>query len=94
MARREPVCEPVGLKEMAERLGVAQGTAWQWKKRGVLPEPDFPSVHGRAAWNWPTILKWAGRRGSIHCEEGVKAFVDMFDDLPHYARLGGPIPPE
>lgn len=56
--------EPVGLKEIAERLGVAQATADQWRQRGVLPEPVWV-VGGRPAWTWPLIEGWARETGRL-----------------------------
>lgn len=56
--------EPVGLAEIAERLGVARQTVDSWRSRGLLPEPRW-SVGGRPAWEWATIAQWArdtGRR--------------------------------
>lgn len=57
-------CEPVGAKEVAERLGVATKTVEQWKWRGLLPEQKW-TVGGRAAWNWPDIERWARDTGRI-----------------------------
>ena len=54
--------EPVGLSDIARRLGVAQQTAKQWKLRGLLPEPKW-TVGGRPAWDWPQIEKWAKKTG-------------------------------
>jgi predicted DNA-binding transcriptional regulator AlpA len=55
-------CEPVGLAEIAERLGVKRATADIWRNRGLLPEPRW-TVGGRPAWNWPDIAKWAESTG-------------------------------
>lgn len=57
----EPV-EPVGIVEIAERLGVQRATVDQWKQRGLLPEPSW-TVGGRPAWNWPDIARWAHETG-------------------------------
>src|SRR5258708_13569340 len=57
----------VGLKEIAERLGVKQQTAAAWRYRGLLPAPEG-TVSGAPAWNWATIDTWArssGRLGGI-----------------------------
>lgn len=59
-------CEPVGISEVAERLGVKRPTVDIWRQRGVMPEPRW-TVGGRPAWNWPDVLAWAeetGRAGS------------------------------
>ena len=57
----------VGLKEIAERLGVKQQTAAAWRYRGLLPLQEG-TVSGAPAWTWATIEGWAkatGRRGGI-----------------------------
>lgn len=51
-------CEPVGLIDIAARLGVEINTAHVWHYRGLLPEPPW-TVSGRPAWNWPDIEQWA-----------------------------------
>jgi predicted DNA-binding transcriptional regulator AlpA len=54
--------EPVGLAEIAERLGVKRATADMWKLRGLLPEPRW-KVGGRPAWDWADIAAWAAETG-------------------------------
>ncbi len=56
--------EPVGLVEIAHRLGVVRDTADKWRVRGELPPPDF-TVGGRPAWRWATIEAWARRTGRL-----------------------------
>lgn len=51
-------CDPVGIAEIAERLGVKRPTVDIWRTRGVLPDPRW-EVGGRPAWNWPDVLAWA-----------------------------------
>ena len=58
-------CEPVGLTEIAARLGVPKRTAYTWKNRGLLPEPRW-TVSGWPAWNWPDIQSWAEEGGYPH----------------------------
>lgn len=53
---------PVGLAEIAERLGVERSTADMWRHRGVLPEPRW-TVGGRPAWDWADIAAWARETG-------------------------------
>jgi predicted DNA-binding transcriptional regulator AlpA len=50
--------DPVGIKEVAERLGVQRGTVDQWLQRELMPPADC-LIGGRPAWSWPTIEKWA-----------------------------------
>ncbi|HLT70065.1 MAG TPA: hypothetical protein VKZ72_07855 [Acidimicrobiales bacterium] len=49
---------PVGIVEIAERLGVERQTVDAWRHRGVLPDPAW-TVGGRPAWAWSTIEAWA-----------------------------------
>lgn len=55
-------CQPVGLAEIAERLGVARQTAAMWNYRKLLPDPKW-RISGQPAWNWPDIQKWADQTG-------------------------------
>ncbi|MGZ6836791.1 MAG: helix-turn-helix transcriptional regulator [Blastococcus sp.] len=58
--------DPVGIPEIAARLGVKRATVDIWRTRQLLPEPRW-TVGGRPAWNWPDVLEWArqtGRAGS------------------------------
>ena len=57
-----PVAEPVGLAEIAERLGVQRKTAVMWRQRALLPEPRW-TVSGSPAWDWPDIERWAVATG-------------------------------
>lgn len=54
--------DPVGLSDIADRLGVARQTAKQWHLRKELPPAKW-MVSGRPAWDWPTIEKWAKKTG-------------------------------
>jgi hypothetical protein len=55
--------DPVGLAEIAQRLGVQRGTAKQWHWRGLLPEPRW-TVSGAPAWDWhQDIEPWAKETG-------------------------------
>lgn len=56
--------EPVGLQEIAERLGVKRATADMWKLRGLLPEPKWV-VGGRPAWEWDDVADWARSSGRL-----------------------------
>lgn len=52
------MCDPVGVLEIAERLGVKPQTARMWRTRKLLPAPEW-TVSGQPAWDWKTIQKWA-----------------------------------
>jgi predicted site-specific integrase-resolvase len=57
-------CDPVGLSEIAQRLGVQLNTAQMWRKRGRLPEPRW-TVSGAPAWEWRDVENWARATGRI-----------------------------
>jgi hypothetical protein len=54
--------DPVGLSEIAERLGVKPQTAQMWRHRKVMPAPRW-TVSGQPAWEWADVLKWARGTG-------------------------------
>jgi hypothetical protein len=54
--------DPVGLQEIAERLGIPKQTPKTWNQRKVLPEPGG-TVSGVPWWDWPVIEEWARKRG-------------------------------
>jgi hypothetical protein len=75
----------VGLKEIAERLGVKQQTAAAWRYRRLLP-PEEGTVSGAPAWTWSRIESWAEATGRLG---GVAEFladktagVRVFDGAP------------
>jgi hypothetical protein len=55
--------EPVGLEEIAARLGVKRVTADTWRTRKKLPAATWPRVGGRPAWRWQVIRDWAIETG-------------------------------
>jgi hypothetical protein len=56
--------DPVGVREIAERLGARRQTVAIWHHRGLLP-PARWTVSGAPAWNWPDIERWAARTGRL-----------------------------
>lgn len=62
-------CTPVGIPEIAQRLGVKRETVDTWRFRQLLPEPRW-TVGGRPAWNWPDVERWARERGRLVKEDG------------------------
>lgn len=56
--------DPVGLSEIAERLGVKLGTVSQWKHRGLLPAPRW-TVGKTDAWNWEDVREFARKTGRL-----------------------------
>lgn len=53
-----PTPEPVGIVEIAARLGVKRRTVDQWGQRGLLPAPRW-TVGGRPCWDWADVEAWA-----------------------------------
>lgn len=56
--------EPVGMIEIAERLGVRRQTVQQWRFRGLLPDPAW-TISGDPAWDWAVIEHWARETGRL-----------------------------
>lgn len=63
--------EPVGMLEIAERLGVQAGTVDKWRRRsreGGIRHP-MPAarwlVSGYSAWNWHEVEQWAVESGRL-----------------------------
>lgn len=56
---------PVGIIEIAARLGVRRATVDQWRQRGLLPDPRW-IVGGRPAWDWTDIEAWARETGRLN----------------------------
>ena len=54
--------EAVGVAEVAHRLGVQVDTVRTWRKRGVMPSPDW-DLAGGPVWRWSTIRAWAIETG-------------------------------
>lgn len=83
-------CEPVGVLEVASRLGVKDRTVHQWLNRGLMPPADFGVVNGSRAWNWLTILGWAGVSGRLHGDVLRAEFRVTFGQDAEAERWGGP----
>ena len=59
------VLEPVGVVEIAQRLGVTRDAIDKWRARGLgFPDPRW-TVGGRPAWQWDEIEDWARRTGRL-----------------------------
>lgn len=57
-------CDPVGVADIAIRLGVKRQTVAAWNHRGLLPEPEWERAAG-PLWNWPAIEAWARETGRL-----------------------------
>lgn len=62
---KPPECEPVGIIEIAELLGVKRNTVDMWRVRGVFPSPRW-TVGGRPCWNQSDVLAWARATRRLH----------------------------
>jgi hypothetical protein len=66
MSAKVKQVEPVGLSEIADRLGYPRQTAKQWHSmRHVLPEPGPGTVSGKPWWDWGVIVEWARETGRL-----------------------------
>lgn len=55
---------PVGIPEIADRLGVKRPTVDQWQWRGILPAPTW-TAGGRPLWLWRVVEEWARDTGRL-----------------------------
>ncbi len=58
---KKPLDEPVGLTEIAIRLGIDRDLLNVWHNRGKLPARRW-TVGGRPAWKWRDIEEWKRKR--------------------------------
>lgn len=78
--------DPVGVIEIAQRLGVLDRSVHKMIQRGRLPAPDYDSVNGSRAWNWRTILWWAGETRRLNREPLRDEYRRTFRMEPPVAR--------
>lgn len=88
------MADPVGVVELAARLGVAPRTVRMWRERSVgarvpMPQPDYAEVNGSPAWEWPSILRWAGLTGHLAYGPAIDEYVHRFGEDPIEPRRGG-----
>jgi hypothetical protein len=64
-AASAPMDDPVGVTEIARRIGVSGSDVDRWRVR----EADFPApdrtVAGQPAWEWDAIERWAKTTGKL-----------------------------
>jgi hypothetical protein len=83
------MADPVGIIELSERLGVKLPTGHTWRNRGILPPPDYTSINGSRAWEWHTILKWAGETGHIMSDQAAFQYKATFGIDPQPGGVPG-----
>lgn len=59
---------PVGVQDIAERLGVSAEEVHRWRDLSIFPPPRW-RVSGRPAWNWEVVEKWAIKMGYLEGKE-------------------------
>lgn len=98
MQKRQYRSDPVGVIEIAKRLGVKDRSVHMWRYRtergemGVglgLPVPDHRSVNGHGAWEWRTILAWAGRTGRLRDPDLAAEYRKLTGEDPAPEHQGG-----
>lgn len=78
------MCMPVGVREIAQRLGSTSSAISQCLHRGEMPDPRWV-VSGRPAWDWPDVEVWAVERGRLVLVDGEL----VAPQRPHKAFAGG-----
>ena len=53
----------VSTRDIANRLNVAHRTVYQWRNRGIFPDPDLKDAP--PLWDWPTVEAWAKETGRL-----------------------------
>lgn len=88
----EPCGDPVGVQEIAERLGLESRSVHMIGRRGQLPEPDF-TTNGFRAWEWRKILWWAGETERLRNDDLRAQYADAFGHAPLDRSANGKTPP-
>jgi hypothetical protein len=84
--------DPVGVIEIAERLGVQDRSVHMMRRRGVLPAPHYDQINGSRAWEWRTVLWWAGETGRLRSRKLKAEYRSTFDLEPPIVVKGHPDP--
>jgi uncharacterized protein YjcR len=66
VTRRED--ELLDVREFAEMFGVKPSAVWQWRQRGIRPEPDAVK-NGLPLWRRRTLQRWGRDTGRLPAEE-------------------------
>ena len=74
----QPEALPVGLSEIAARLGVSRRTIDGWRARKIFPDPRW-RVGNRPAWSWPDIAAWdEARRAELPVHWPIEQLVERY----------------
>jgi hypothetical protein len=71
MTTRTTIIDPVGINEIADRLGVEPATvrSWQARAKHMTRQPPMPppTLHltNTPIWNWARIRDWAKETGRL-----------------------------
>lgn len=79
--------DPVGVLEMADRLHMKDRSIHMVRRRGQLPRPDYETVNGSRAWEWSTILWWAGETDRLRTPELRQQYRETFGVDPPSGKL-------
>lgn len=74
--------DPVGALEISERLRLQDRTIHMIGRRGQMPKPDYEQINGSRAWEWSTILWWAGETDRLRTPALVDQYRTMFGVEP------------
>lgn len=74
--------DPVGALEISQRLGVQDRSVHMIGRRGQMPKPDYEQINGSRAWEWSTILWWAGETDRLRTPDLVDQYRTMFGVEP------------
>jgi len=75
-------CDPVGVQEISQRLGVQDRSVHMIARRGQMPKPDYEQINGSRAWEWSTILWWAGETNRLRTDDLRRQYKKMFGVMP------------
>lgn len=77
-----PCGDPVGALEISQRLGVQDRSVHMIARRGQMPKPDYEQINGSRAWEWTTILWWAGETDRLRSKKLIKEYTTKFGVEP------------
>ncbi len=88
------MADPVGVREIAERLGASRKTVWKWTNQGIFPDAEYPAVNTFPAWEWETVLRWVGDSRRLHHPPARVEYKRRFGQEAPAFRPAGPMTDE